>query len=125
MMLAAQGYEIAVEGSPEFAIKAAVRAYMRNEVKDQHPTFRPSPPAFITEVKRQIFLRVRRESKPEPVEQIVKPTEAERAALVEAARKLIPKPKRLPARTPDATEEQLSAARLALRLAELNKENAA
>jgi len=89
MMLAAQGYEIAVEGSPQFAIKAAVRAYMRNEVKDQHPTFRPSPPAFITEVKRQIFLRVRREAKAEPVEQIDRPTEADRAARVEKVRKLL------------------------------------
>lgn len=126
MKAAIAGYAISLEDAPLFAVKDAVRNYLKLQVPDQSKEFVPSPPSLLEEVNRCIFLKVRREiPKAKPVEQTTKPTEAERAARVEAARKLIPKPKRLPAKTPNATEEQLAAARLAIRLSELKDEDAA
>jgi hypothetical protein len=55
------GYLMAMDAAPLFAVQAAVRAFIRGEVEGQHETFRPSPATFSKEVRRQIFLKVRRE----------------------------------------------------------------
>jgi hypothetical protein len=59
--IAAMGYLMAMDAAPLFAVQAAVRAFIRGEVEGQHETFRPSPATFSKEVRRQIFLKVRRE----------------------------------------------------------------
>ena len=61
MSLAVAGYLMALDPSPLYAVRGAVKAFIRGEVEGQHKTFRPSPAMFAQEVRRQIFLKVRRE----------------------------------------------------------------
>jgi hypothetical protein len=59
--IAAMGYLMALDAAPLYAVQGAVKAFIRGEVEGQHETFRPSPATFSKEVRRQIFLKVRRE----------------------------------------------------------------